>query len=149
MEVPKLGVKLELQPPACATAQRFGIRAASATYTTAHGDAGSLTPQGRPGIRTGVLMDNSRVHNTPLFKSAFPKSYKQSKSLHPFPVLSYLILCLSNRLIVPLRQRVGLNHLYFFNVNRVHEPYYMLNKHLLTQLNDSLSNWNTDGGDGG
>ena len=35
MEVPRLGVQSELQ--------QLGIRAASATYTTAHGNTGSLT----------------------------------------------------------------------------------------------------------
>ena len=37
MEVPRLGVKLELQP------QQRGMQAASAAYTTAHGNARSLT----------------------------------------------------------------------------------------------------------
>ena len=51
MEVPRLGSKLELQLPAYTMATAtHGIRAASATYTTAHGNAGSLTHGLRPGI---------------------------------------------------------------------------------------------------
>ena len=42
MKVPRLGVKSELQLPAYTT-QQLGIQAESATYTTAHGNAGSLT----------------------------------------------------------------------------------------------------------
>ena len=44
MEVPRLGVELELELPAYATQlQQHGIRALSATYATADGNAGSLT----------------------------------------------------------------------------------------------------------
>ena len=43
MEIPRLGVQLELQLPVYTTAQPRWIQAASATYTTAHGNAGSLT----------------------------------------------------------------------------------------------------------
>ena len=43
MEGPRLGVKLELQLPAYATVQQHRIRVKSATYTTAHGNARSLT----------------------------------------------------------------------------------------------------------
>ena len=46
MEVPRLGVKSELQLP-----QQHQIRAASVTYTTAHSNAGSLTHWMRPGIK--------------------------------------------------------------------------------------------------
>ena len=42
-KVPRLGVESELQPPAYTTATAEQIQATSATYTTAHGDAGSLT----------------------------------------------------------------------------------------------------------
>ena len=51
MEVPRLGVELELQLPAYATTKALGIRAVSATCTTAHSDAGSLTHRVRPGIK--------------------------------------------------------------------------------------------------
>ena len=44
MEVPRLGVQPELQPPAYTTTTATWIRATSATYTTAHGNAGSLNP---------------------------------------------------------------------------------------------------------
>ena len=42
-EVPRLGVKSEPQLLAYSTAQQGGIQATSATYTTGHGNAGSLT----------------------------------------------------------------------------------------------------------
>ena len=44
MEVPRLGVELELQPLAyIREPQQLGIQASSTTYTTAHSNAGSLT----------------------------------------------------------------------------------------------------------
>ena len=43
MEIPRLGVESELQLPAYATAIQHQIRAISATYTTAHSNAGSST----------------------------------------------------------------------------------------------------------
>ena len=46
MEVSRLGVKAEPQPQP----QQRWIQAASSTYTTAHGNTGSLTHWGRPGI---------------------------------------------------------------------------------------------------
>ena len=51
MEVPRLGVQLELQLPAYATAQQFGIWAASVTYATGHGNTRSLAHWARPGIK--------------------------------------------------------------------------------------------------
>ena len=42
-EVPRLGVKLELQLPAYTTATANRDLSRSATYTTAHGNAGSPT----------------------------------------------------------------------------------------------------------
>ena len=45
MEVPRLGVKSELQLPTYTT-----VQAASATYGTAYGNARSLTHCARPGI---------------------------------------------------------------------------------------------------
>ena len=47
MEVPRLGVELELQLPAYATATATWLQPA---YTTVHGNAGSLTHYVRPGI---------------------------------------------------------------------------------------------------
>ena len=43
MEVPRLGVDVELELPAYATATAMQIHTECATYTTAHGNAGSLT----------------------------------------------------------------------------------------------------------
>ena len=50
MEVPGLGVELGLQLLAYATATAT-LDPSSATYTTAHGDAGPLTHWARPGIK--------------------------------------------------------------------------------------------------
>ena len=50
MEVPKLGVELELQLLVYGQPQQSGIQATSVTYTTARGNAGSLTHLERPGI---------------------------------------------------------------------------------------------------
>ena len=50
MEFPRVGDKLELQPPACTTATTTGIWAVSVTYTTAHSNTGSLTHWVRPGF---------------------------------------------------------------------------------------------------
>ena len=52
MEVPSLGVQSELYLP---QAQQRQIRAKSATYTTTHGNAKSLTRWARPGIKTVPL----------------------------------------------------------------------------------------------
>ena len=43
MEVPRLGVESELQLPAYTTTTETRDPGMSATYTTAHGNAGSLT----------------------------------------------------------------------------------------------------------
>ena len=52
---PRLGVELELQllayARATATQDPSHVCSASATYTTAHGNAGSLTYRARPGIK--------------------------------------------------------------------------------------------------
>ena len=51
MEVPRLGSNWSCsRQPTPQPQQRRGIPATSATYTTAHGNAGSLTHCGRPGI---------------------------------------------------------------------------------------------------
>ena len=47
MEVPSLGVELELQLPAYTTATAMSV-----TYTTAHGNAGSFPHRTRPGTET-------------------------------------------------------------------------------------------------
>ena len=43
MELPRLGVKSELRCQPASEPQQRQIRAVTATYTTAHGNAGSLT----------------------------------------------------------------------------------------------------------
>ena len=50
MEVPRLGVKSDLEPLVYTTATAMPDLSASATYTTVHGNAGSLTHGVRPGI---------------------------------------------------------------------------------------------------
>ena len=52
VEIPRWGVKLEFQLPAYATAKKHGIWVKSVTYTTAHGNTGSLTHWTRPGIES-------------------------------------------------------------------------------------------------
>ena len=52
MEVPRLGVESELQLPATATARNL---AASANYTTVHGNTRSLAHWARPGIKSESL----------------------------------------------------------------------------------------------
>ena len=63
MEVPKLGVKLELQLPAYATTTATPDlhTAASSTYTTAHCNARSLTHWAVQGSNC-ILMDISQIH---------------------------------------------------------------------------------------
>ena len=55
VEVPGLGVQLELQLPVYATATAMPYMSTSATYTTAHGNARSLTHQVGPGIEPEAL----------------------------------------------------------------------------------------------
>ena len=60
MKVPKLGVESEPMPQP----QQCQIRAESVTYTTAHGNARSLTHRARPGIEPATswfLMATSRI----------------------------------------------------------------------------------------
>ena len=73
-ESSRLGVPSNQQLPVYATAtQHQRIWAASATYTEAYGNPGSLAPLSEARDQTGILMDTSRVHNcwvtmgTPLF----------------------------------------------------------------------------------
>ena len=52
MEVSRLGVEWELQPQPMPQPQQQGIWATSATYTSAHSNAGSLTHWARPGMES-------------------------------------------------------------------------------------------------
>jgi len=63
MEVPRLGVELELQLPAHATPQpqQRLIQTTSVTYTTAHRNARSFNPLNRAIDRTQVLVGTSPV----------------------------------------------------------------------------------------
>ena len=51
LEVTRLGVKLSYSCHPTPQPQQRGIRATSVTYTTAHGNAGSLTHLARPGFK--------------------------------------------------------------------------------------------------
>ena len=62
MEVPGLGVKSEMHLLAYGQQQQHQIRAASVTYTEAHGNARSLTLSARPEIEPCILMDASQTH---------------------------------------------------------------------------------------
>ena len=55
MDIPKLGVKSELQLPATTTATAILDSSPSSTYTAAQGNAGSLTHWARPGIELTSL----------------------------------------------------------------------------------------------
>ena len=56
MEVPRLGFESEQQPPACsrATAMPDLSHICKQRYTTAHGNARSLTHSARPGVKPPV-----------------------------------------------------------------------------------------------
>ena len=74
MEVPWLRVKLELQLSAVPQPQPRQIQAESATYTTAHSNARSLTPLIEAGDQACVLMCTSsvRFHCTATGTPDFP-----------------------------------------------------------------------------
>ena len=59
MEVPRLGVKLELQP--IPLPQQNRILAPSVTYPTAHSNTSSLTHWVRPGIEPASYKDPSQI----------------------------------------------------------------------------------------
>ena len=55
MEVPRLGIRWELQPLAYTQPQQCQIQTMSATYTTAHSNTRSLTHWAGPGIKLASL----------------------------------------------------------------------------------------------
>ena len=61
MEVPRLGIKSELQLLATATATATPDLSESATYTTAHSNARSFDPLSKARDGTQILIDSSRV----------------------------------------------------------------------------------------
>ena len=63
MEVPRLGVKLQLQLPAYTTATATPNLSMSATNTIAHGNAGSFNPMNKAGDQTCIFIDTSHVLN--------------------------------------------------------------------------------------
>ena len=63
MEVPRLGVESELQPPAYATRQHGGIGVTSTTYAAACGNTGYLTHQEGPGVEPASSRRLLRVLN--------------------------------------------------------------------------------------
>ena len=74
-KVPRLGIKSELELPAYTTATAMeGIRAAFATYTTAHSSTRSLTHWTRPGVKSmfswilvGFMTTEPRVGTPKIF----------------------------------------------------------------------------------
>ena len=66
MEVPRLGIESELQLP-----QQHSIWAMSATYTTDHGNVGSLTHWTRPGIKPASSWMLVRVFPEPQWDLLF------------------------------------------------------------------------------
>ena len=77
MEVPRLGVELELQPPAYTQPQQLETRAVSATYTTTHCNARSLTHWPMPGIEPASswmlvrFVSHWATMETPIFLISF------------------------------------------------------------------------------
>ena len=63
MEIPGLGVELELQLPASATAQQCQMRATSAICTAVCGNTGSWTHWLRPGIEHASSRTLYQIHN--------------------------------------------------------------------------------------
>ena len=62
MEVPRLGVELELLLPVYATATATPEPNVSVTYPTAHDNARSFNPLSEARDQTHILMDTSQVH---------------------------------------------------------------------------------------
>ena len=63
MEVPRLGVQSELQLWAYTTAVALPDSSMYATYTTAHGNAGSFNPLSKARDWTHILMDTGQILN--------------------------------------------------------------------------------------
>ena len=61
MEVPRLGVELELYLLAYTTAKQCRIQVTSVTYPTAHGNAGILNPLSKARDRICILMDPRHI----------------------------------------------------------------------------------------
>ena len=82
-EVPRLGVKLELQRVPTPPSQQGQVRAASVTYPTACSNAGSLTHWARPGME---LASSQRWHHV-----LNPQNYggNSGKSMGLFFFLSF------------------------------------------------------------
>jgi len=87
MEIPRIGVKSELQLPSYSTPQQRWIWATSANYTTSHSNAGSLTHWVRPGIEPA----------TSWFLVRFVSAEPQWELLFTSPltfIISFLLLAL-------------------------------------------------------
>ena len=63
MEVPRLGVKSELQLPAYTTAIAMQDLSASETYTAAHSNTGPFNPLHDAKDPIHIFMDTDQVHN--------------------------------------------------------------------------------------
>ena len=90
MEVPRLGIKSELQLQSMPQPQQCQICITSVTYTAAYGNAGSLTHWARPGIEpasswtlVGFLTHWAKMetHKRINFKCSYPQRIKKKKQL--------------------------------------------------------------------
>ena len=98
MEVPRLGVNLELQLPAYTTATAMWDPATYAAYTTAQGNAGSLNPLSEARDGSCILMDTSWIHfrctteGTPQFVFMFVSLFWFCKQVHLYLLFIYLFI---------------------------------------------------------
>ena len=126
MEVPRLGVESELWLWPTAQPQQHGIQAASATYTTAYGNARSLTHWARPEIKPATSRLLVRFNNhwamtgTLCYGSLYSTEYIE---ISPFLFLILFIWVISLLFLVSLArvcqfclpfQRTSLGFIDFF-----------------------------------
>ena len=112
VEIPRLGIKLELQLWPIPWPQQFRIRAASATYTTAHSTTGSSMHWAGPGIEPSssqilvrsVIAEPQRTLHF-FFLVSFFLNIKMigSEDIPPNHFLSYLGYLL--KIVFPLYQK--------------------------------------------
>jgi len=97
MEVPRLGVELELHLLAYTKPQQHETPVVSATYTTAHSNAGPLTHWARPGIEpvsSWILvgfLTHCATTRTPLFWVLFVSYISQNEIIWCFSLSIWLI----------------------------------------------------------
>ena len=100
MEVPRLGVKLELLAAGQCHIQQYGIQATSATYTTTHSNSRYLTHCVMPGIQPASSWILVRFINA-----------------EPQQELPFMIFCLDQSLITDVSGVLKPPHYYFVTIN--------------------------------